>query len=64
MTELHLKAGLYVFAVAASLWLGGGLLAQLIVLAFICVFAGSGARLPDVISTMAKILKWPRDEKH
>jgi hypothetical protein len=40
------------------------LLAQLIVLAFICVFAGSGARLPDVISTRAKISEWPRDEKH
>jgi len=60
MTELHLRAGLYVFAVAASLiavWLGGGLVGPLIILAFISAFAGSGGSLPSLISAIAKISK-------
>jgi hypothetical protein len=60
MTELHLRAGLYVFAVAGSLiavWLGGGSLGSLIILAFICAFAGVGGKFPNFISAIAKLFK-------
>jgi hypothetical protein len=57
MNELHLRAGLFVFAVAAAVlivWLGGGwVVAALIIVAFICAFA-AGA-LPSVTSTISKI---------
>jgi hypothetical protein len=59
MTELHLKAGLFVFAVLASLlaiWLGGAWVGSLIILAFILAFAGA-SRLPSVINTISKISK-------
>jgi hypothetical protein len=60
MTDLHLRAGLYVFAVAGSLvavWLGGGMLGSLIILAFICAFAGLGGKFPDIITTIANLFK-------
>jgi hypothetical protein len=59
MTELHLRAGLFVFAVIGALlavWLGGGWVGSLIILAFILAFASAGA-LPSVIDTIAKISK-------
>jgi len=60
MTELHLRAGLYVFAVATSilaLWMGGGSIALLIIIAFICAFAGSAGKIPNVISVIARIAR-------
>jgi hypothetical protein len=59
MTE-HLRAGLYVFAVVGSLiavWLGGGLVGSLIILAFICAFAGAGGKLPNLMGAIAKLSK-------
>jgi len=59
MSELHLKAGLFVFAVIAAvlaLWLGGAWVGSLIVLAFICGFAGAGTVL-GVVTAISKISK-------
>jgi hypothetical protein len=56
MNELHLRAGLFVFAVAAAVltvWLGVGWVAALIIVAFICAFATSA--LPNVASAISKI---------
>jgi hypothetical protein len=62
MTELHLRAGLFVFAVVGALlavWLGGGRVGSLIILAFILAFASAGAT-PSVIDAVAKISKMGR----
>jgi hypothetical protein len=66
MTE-HLRAGLYVFAVVGSLvalWLGGGLgglVASLIIVAFICAFASVGGKFPNLTSAIIKLSKmFPR----
>ncbi|MFH1345622.1 MAG: hypothetical protein ABIL01_31115 [Pseudomonadota bacterium] len=60
MTDLHLRAGLYVFSVAASilaLWMGGGSIGLLIIVAFICAFAGAAGKIPNIISVIARIAK-------
>jgi hypothetical protein len=60
MTELYLRASLYVFAVAASivaLWMDGGSIGSLIIIAFICGFAGAGGKIPNMVSVIAKIAK-------
>lgn len=59
MAELHIRAGLFVFAVCAALlaiWLGGAGVGWLIILAFIFGFAGAGA-LPGVLDKISKISK-------
>jgi hypothetical protein len=59
MAELYLRAGLFVFAVAATLvaiWLGGGaIVGSLIIVAFISGFAG-GAR--DALSITSSLVKY------
>jgi hypothetical protein len=60
MTELLLRSGLYVFAVVAALlavWLGAGGAAVgfLIILAFICAFAGGAKEVNRVISLWKKM---------
>ena len=45
MTEMHLKAGLYVFAVCSAffaVWLGVGWIGSLIIGAFTMAFASAG----------------------
>jgi hypothetical protein len=60
MTELRL-AGLYVFAVAATLiaiWLGAGaVVGSLIILAFICTFASSSKSMLTTALAVLKHLK-------
>ncbi|MET3842662.1 fatty acid desaturase [Bradyrhizobium sp. OAE829] len=59
MTELYLRAGLFVFAVLASLlaiWLGGAWVGSLIILAFILAFAGA-SKLTSIIDTLSKLSK-------
>lgn len=55
----HLRAGLFVFTVTAAVlavWLGGVWVGSLIILAFICAFAGADA-LASVVSSVSKISK-------
>jgi hypothetical protein len=57
MTRLYLIAGLFVFAVVAALlamWLGGGWVPSLILLAFILAFAGT-TKVSSVIDTILKL---------